>query len=112
MLTGEIKSRNSKIFYHKLNTSQKEDLEVKTLFNSEYISPWLSVSEDEELMFLYGSKGTYGNSLYFKQTSLDNNKWLPLVKDFRTEISLVRKIENSIFVLSDRNNPFNQFMPQ
>jgi len=103
-------NRNSKIFYHKLNTSQKEDLEVKTLFNSEYISPWLSVSEDEELMFLYGSKGTYGNSLYFKQTSLDNNKWLPLVKDFRTEISLVRKIENSIFVLSDRKNPFNQLI--
>lgn len=103
-------NKNSKIFYHKLKTSQKEDIEVKTLFDSENISPWLSISEDEELMFLYGSKGTYGNSLYFKKASLDKSKWFPLVKDFKSEISLVRKIKNSLYVISDRNNPFNQLI--
>ena len=103
-------NRNSKIYYHKLKTHQREDLEVETLFDSEYISPWVSVSEDEELMFLYGSKGTYGNSLYFNKTSLNNTEWFPLVKDFKSEISLVRKIKNNLFLLSDRNNSYNQLI--
>lgn len=101
---------NSKIYYHKLGDKQAKDTFIETPFKSKYISPWISVSEDKKMMFLYGSKGTYGNSLYYKNLNSGKNDWSCLIKDYESDIQVIKKIKNHIFVLTDRNSPYKRLV--
>lgn len=111
--TNKILSKkisNSKIYYHNLGDKQENDILVKTPFTSEYISPYVSVSEDEKVIFLYGYRGTYGNSLYYKKSNSNENNWISLVKDYNSDIQIVRKIKDHIYVLTDRNSQYKKLV--
>ena len=104
------KNFNSRIFYHTLGNKQDRDILVKTPFKSEYISPWVSVTEDEEVLFLYGYSGTYGNSLYYKNTNSKNNNWICLIEDYNSDSRVIRKIKNHVFIITDRYSPYKKLI--
>ena len=99
-----------KIYYHKLGTQQVDDVLIYSLKNKPYISPWISISENEKYMFLYNSSGTYGNSLSFKESNLDETDWTTLVDDFISEISIIKNIDDSFIALTNRTNSYNQLI--
>ncbi len=104
------KNSNSKIYYHSLGDKQEKDIFIETPFKSEYISPWVSVSDDEEILFLYGYKGTYGNSLYYKKSSKNRDKWIPLIEDYKSDSQVLRKIKNHFYVITDRNSIYKKLV--
>lgn len=102
------KNLDSKVYYHSLGTKQGNDILIETPFNSNEISPYIKVSKDEKILFLYGYKGTYGNSLYYRYAN--KKKWICLINDFTSEIEVIDKINNHIYLLTDRNSPFKKLI--
>jgi len=101
---------NPKIYFHHLGEDQSKDKLIFSNPNEPNISPWISVSDDEKIMYLYRSSGTYGNSLSFKIVDNDQSQWIPIIDDFISEISVVEHNNNNFIAITDRNNPYNQLV--
>ena len=61
-------NEHSKVYYHKLGTTQETDELIFYDPATPRISASVIVTEDERYMLLYRYRGTYGNSLAFRDT--------------------------------------------
>ena len=101
-------NENSKVFYHLLGTSQEADELVFFDPNTPRISPSVSSSNDERFLFLYRSNGTYGNSLFFRDTWNDHEGWDPIVDDYEGEINIIDHFNGKLIAQTDRNAPYGK----
>ena len=101
-------NENSKVFYHLLGTSQEADELVFFDPNTPRISPSVSSSNDERFLFLYRSNGTYGNSLFFRDTWNDDEGWDPIVDDYEGEINIIDHFNGKLIAQTDRNAPYGK----
>ena len=106
---SEINS-HSKIYFHKLGTSQEEDELIYYDSNDPLIMSSVYASDDEKYLFLYRYNGTYGNSLSFSIADNSNITWKPIVDDMNSEISIVEHLNGSIFAITDRDAPYKKII--
>jgi len=77
------KNEFHKIFYHKLNTDQKEDLLVYEDKDHPLRNFYAETTEDDRYLMIMGSEGTSGNNVILKD--LQTNKFIPVVDDFKND---------------------------
>ena len=90
-----------KIFYHKLGDPQEKDRLIYEDKEHPFLYKWVSVTEGEEYMFLSLSAGTHGNELYYKDLSIKNMKFQPLIKGFEFDSYVIDNIGDKLLVFTN-----------
>jgi prolyl oligopeptidase len=78
------KTDQHKLYYHKLNTSQKTD---KLVFGGDVKRRYVGggVSEDEKYLFITAANSTSGNELYYLDLSKPNSKIVTLIDNYEND---------------------------
>lgn len=108
----EISSKNEvqKVYYHKMGTSQKEDV----LFYQNPAYPLrfysVSVNEEETTMFLFESGMASGNNIYVRDLRQPNSQFIQMTSDYNSEYSPVEIIGDSIYIYTNMGAPKYRLM--
>ncbi|MBE9467292.1 MAG: S9 family peptidase [Bacteroidetes bacterium] len=94
-----------KVYYHKIGDDQSKDKLIyedkkhpKRMFGA-------SVSENEKFLFLYESEAGDGNSLYYKDLTKYNSKFIKLADGFDYEYGVIDDIDNKLLVKTNFEAP-------
>ena len=94
-----------KLFFHKLETSQKDDQLVfggsKT--PRRYIGAGLT--EDERYLIISAANSTSGNELYIKDLSDANSAIIPVVDNFEQNHSIIDNIGSKLYIYTSLDAP-------
>ena len=101
-------NENHKIYYHKLGTSQEEDV----LFYENPSQPryfhTVGVTEDEKYMFLYESGQGAGSTLWIKEMNADSDFDTDFVQigfDMNYQYSPIEVIDGTLYIFTNYNAP-------
>ena len=99
-----------KIYYHRLGTSQKEDV----LFYQNPAHPkrfyGVSVSEDETLMYLFESGEGAGNNLFVRDLRQPDSQFIQMTSDMDYEYSPLENIGEKIYIFTNYGAAKNRLM--
>ena len=95
------KNQPPKIYYHKVNTKQSKDILIFENTTDSLASPYISVTDDENYLVLYQSKGTHGNTLAIR--SIDQPKFTVINNNFDTDISVLHNLGSKFFLITNEN---------
>lgn len=103
----ELTARNKfqKIFYHKLGDPQEKDKLIYEDKEHPFRYKGVGVTEGEEYMFLNISEGTHGNELYYKDLSIKNMKFRPLIKGFEFDSYVIDNIGDKFLIFTNMDTP-------
>jgi len=109
---SELSSKNEfhKVFYHKINTPQTDDVLVYENKNYPLRNYAADVTDDERFLIIYESESTSGNSLYFKDLSKPNAGFEAIVENFDNDYSVVDDHNGKLFVMTNYNAPKYQLI--
>jgi len=108
------KNEFHKIYYHRLGTKQADNVLVREDRENPLRNMGASTDRDQQYIFVSESESTYGNSLYLGRISVNNRairaaavarRLRSVVTDFRSEQSVVAVLDESIYLLTDRDAP-------
>lgn len=96
---------NHKLYYHKLGTSQTEDV---LIFGGEqtprrYVGS--DVTEDQRFLAITAAMGTTGRELYIKDLQKPNSKIVPVVTNFDNNHSVVYSEGSTLYILTNLDAP-------
>lgn len=95
-----------KLYYHKLGTSQSEDILIYGGTPEEkhrYVGA--SVTEDGRYLFISASKTTSGNVAFLKDLSQENSPLLPVDESYSTDSYLLEALGDQLFIVTNSNAP-------
>lgn len=109
---SELSAKNEfhKVFYHKINTPQTDDVLVYENKNYPLRNYAADVTDDERFLIIYESESTSGNSLYFKDLSKPNAGFEAIVENFDNDYSVVDDHNGKLFVMTNYNAPKYQLI--
>jgi prolyl oligopeptidase len=90
-----------KIFYHKLGDPQAKDTLIYEDKDHPLRYKGVDVTEGEEYMFLNISEGTHGNELYYKDLSIKNMKFRPLITGFEFNSYVIDNVGDKFLVFTN-----------
>jgi prolyl oligopeptidase len=98
------KTDQHKLYYHKLNTSQKTD---KLIFGGDIKSRYVGggVSEDENYLFISAANSTSGNELYYLDLSKPNNKIVTLIDNYENDNDVLDNKGSKIYLVTNYKAP-------
>lgn len=104
------KTDKHKLFFHKMNSPQKEDV---LIFGGEktprrYISAGLT--EDERFLVISTAVSTTGNELYIQDLTKLNAPIVPILDNFDTTTYLVDNQGDELYLLTNLNAPNNRLV--
>ncbi|MDR2345770.1 MAG: prolyl oligopeptidase family serine peptidase [Planctomycetaceae bacterium] len=99
------KNENHKIFFHKLNSQQKDDILIREDKKYPLRTRQTSTDFDENFLFIFESESTYGNSLEFKDLTKTDSEFRSIVNDFNSWQSIVTVVDGKFYMLTDRDAP-------
>ena len=98
-------NENHKIYYHKLGTSQEEDV----LFYENPEQPryfhQFGLTEDENYMFLYESGQGAGHTLWIKDAKNPKSKFVQIGFDMNYSYSPIDVIDGTLYIFTNYNAP-------
>ena len=98
------KTDQHKLYYHKLGTSQKDDIVVFGA-NEKHRYVWGGVSDDGRFLTISASMSTSGNKLFIKDLNQENSPIINMVNDYDSD-SYVLHIEGDLlYIVTNRNAP-------
>ena len=100
---NKLSSKNDppKIYYHAVNTSQDQDILIYENITDSLASPYIGVTDDEDYLILYESKGTHGNTLSIKR--VEDKKFTMINNNFDSDISVLHNLGNKFFIITNEN---------
>ena len=98
-------NEHSKVYFHKLGTTQETDELIFYDPATPRISASVIVTEDERYMLLYRYRGTYGNSLAFRDTRRAEDGWTNIIDDYNSEITILDHVHGALIAVTDRRAP-------
>ena len=103
-------NENHKIYYHRLGTPQAEDVLIYQ--NPEFPRRFYScsVSDDEEVMFVYESGANNGNRLFFKNLKAGDNDFTLIASNDEYEQYFIEKIGDYLYFYTNDNAPKYKIM--
>lgn len=104
------KNENHKIYFHKLGTPQSEDQLVYENKNHPLRFYSASVSDDENLLFIYESGEGRGNAIYMQDLRKPNAPLTQLASDFDYSYSPIEVIGNTIYFITNYQAPNYRIM--
>ena len=106
----ENENNNQKLYFHKLNTFQKDDtLIYEDSKNPEY-SPYTIITNDHKYLILGKWHGTSkNNTIYYR--ALDSNKeFIPLIDNWIANMDFIGNDGNIFYFQTDLNAPKNRLI--
>ena len=102
------KTQFHKLYYHKLETDQKDDILV---FGGEkqprrYIQA--DLTEDEKYLVISAAESTYGNELYIQDLTQSESQIVPIITDFDNEHYVVDNDGDRLLIHTNLNAPNNR----
>ena len=100
-------NQNHKVYYHKLGTSQIDDVLIYEDTKHPLRTVGATLSEDEHFLFLSTSEGTSGSELWVKdmKKSSGSNDFKLLIKGFDTESHFIDNDGDKILILTNADAP-------
>lgn len=102
---NKLKGKNQyhKVYYHKLGTTQDKDVlvfddQTKPLRNFS-----AQVTQDESLLLIYESEGTYGNALYCSVPGTEGLNFTRVFEGFDNDYRVIDNTGGKLLILTDRN---------
>ena len=100
------KTDQHKVYYHKLGTSQKEDVLIFGGIPEEkhrYI--YASVTEDNRYLILTPRISTSGNKLFIKDLSIQNSPFTPILNHTESDTYVIENEGSKLFLVTNLNAP-------
>ena len=94
-----------KVFYHTLGTKQTDDILIYENPKQPTYMYGISLSKDEQYIFLYESKSTSGNALYFSELNLENLKFKCIEPGFDADFGVMDHIEGKFYIRTNADAP-------
>jgi prolyl oligopeptidase len=109
---SELSNKNEyhKVFYHKLGDSQSKDALIFEDKSNPLRNFSAGITEDKNILILYGSESTSGTSLAVKDLRKPNAPFVWLVKNFENNYGVVHSEGNKLFVITDKGAPKYQLL--
>lgn len=99
-------NNNHKVYYHKIGTSQNEDILVyggKT--NEKYLYTRSYVSRDDNYLVILPAESSSGNKLLIKDLSNINNDFITILDHLESDTYVLENIGSTIFLSTNLNAP-------
>ena len=98
------KTDQHKLYYHKLNTSQKTD---KLIYGGDVKRRYVGggVSEDENYLFISAANSTSGNELYYLDLSKPNSKIVTLIDNYENDNDVLDNKGSKIYLVTNYKAP-------
>ncbi len=96
---------HSKIYYHKVGTSQSEDILV---YEDNAHPEWgfsAGVTEDKKILIIGVTESTSGNALYFKDLTKKNAPIEKVIESFEHDFSVIDHHEGNLLILTNYQAP-------
>ncbi|MDO5975557.1 prolyl oligopeptidase family serine peptidase [Flavivirga jejuensis] len=100
------KTDQHKVYYHKLGTSQKEDVLIFGGTQEEkhrYI--YANVTEDDTYLVITPRVSTSGNKLYIKDLSVPNSKLIPVLDHTDSDTYIIENEGSKLFIVTNLDAP-------
>ncbi len=100
------KTDQHKVYYHKLGTSQKEDILIFGGTPEEkhrYIDG--TVTEDDRYLVITPRTSTSGNKLYIKDLSVPNSKFVTILDDTDSDTFVIKNDGSNLFLVTNLKAP-------
>nr|WP_238387632.1 prolyl oligopeptidase family serine peptidase [Pararcticibacter amylolyticus] len=99
-----------KLFYHKLGTSQKEDVMIfgGTATPRRYIGA--SITEDGRFLVISAANSTTGNELYLQDLSQPGSSIVKIIDNFNNEHNIIDNEGSKLFIFTNLNAPNNRIV--
>lgn len=109
---SELSGKNEfhKVYFHKIGETQSNDQLVFQDAKNPLRNFSASVSEDEKLLYLYGSESTSGISLSVKELDKPNAPFISLVNNFENNYTVIHNDGNFIYAITDKGAPKYQLL--
>lgn len=99
------KTEHHKLYYHKLNTPQADDMMVFGGNKEPHRYIGASVTEDGHYLEITGANTTSGNDLYLQDLTIKNAPIVPVVTDMDKEQYIIDNRGSTLFIFTNRNAP-------
>jgi prolyl oligopeptidase len=100
------KNEFSKVYYHKLGTSQANDVLIYEDPQNPESFHGVWANEDEQYIFLYkGQAGKKGNALYFKKSPWTRDVFLPITENMEYHHWSLENVENKLYIHTNEDAP-------
>jgi len=101
-------TQHHKLYYHKLGTSQSQDV---LIFGGEkmprrYIGA--SITEDQRFLVISAANSTSGNELYIKDLKNPSGKIINIISDMTNEHQVLDAIGNTLYIETNLKAPNNR----
>jgi len=105
-----VSTQYDKLFFHKLNNSQKDD---QLIFDGKdkkirYLKAF--VTEDERFLHIKAAESSTGNGLYIKDLYKENSTILEVVKSFDNKITIIDNQDSRLLISTNYNAPKNRLI--
>ena len=100
------KTDQHKVYYHKLNSAQKEDQLIfggTTAQKHRYIGA--GTTEDNKYLIISASNATSGNKLFIKDLSKPNSEFVTILDNDDTNTSIIENVGSKLFLVTDKDAP-------
>ncbi|WP_412972663.1 prolyl oligopeptidase family serine peptidase [Glaciecola sp. MF2-115] len=100
------KTDQHKLYYHKIGTTQADDLKVYGHTDAEkhrYVGA--QVSEDDRFLLVSAANSTSGNRAYLKDLSQPNAGWKTLIDTIENDVSMLTSKGDMLYLVTNHNAP-------
>lgn len=98
-------NQNHKVYFHKLGTSQDQDVLVHEDSKNPDYNFGAYTTSDEKYLVLSTSKTTSGEMLAIKDLTKENTRFVSIASDFDSDYSIIGNIGGTFYMLTNRNAP-------
>ena len=99
------KNEYHKVYYHKLGTSQKDDILIYENEKYPLRNYYAGTTEDESYLILTETESTSGNSLYVRKADSHDSEFTLIAKGFDNDYNVIDNIENKLLVYTNYEAP-------
>ncbi len=109
---SELSNKNEyhKVFYHKIGEAQSKDALIYEDKEHPLRNFAAGITEDKNLLLLYGSESTSGTTLAVKDLRKPNSPFVWLVTNFENNYGVVHNEGNKLYVITDKGAPKYQLL--
>ncbi len=100
------KTDQHKVYYHKIGTSQKEDVLIfggTAREKHRYI--YGTVTEDDKYLIIAPRVSTSGNKLYIKDLSKENSPLMPILEHTDSDTYVIDNVGSKVYLVTNLNAP-------
>ncbi|MDE6380583.1 MAG: S9 family peptidase, partial [Muribaculaceae bacterium] len=94
-----------KVYYHKLGTPQSADKVIYENPNQPLHFHSVGITDDESTLMVMGGGAGNGNSLYIKDLTNPNSKWVTVEESQDNDISVIDARDGKLYIYTSANAP-------